>query len=489
MHRDILKCLVFLLVFRRLVSCAGPAPDPWRSRAWRSRAGAASDPRPACDVIDRGQRVTRPRAASTLAGPADPADPAGAVTDSSASRGRGRRRGGRGRGRRRGCRGGKVWRAGTGNNDLLVGHINIQSIKNKMIDLRYEVDLHNYDAISINETWLRKATTGLMRIPNYTFLRADRTVKPLGFGGVAVLVRDSLDARIVQKPAAVNDSKIESIWTELRVAKHKTVLFCSFYRPPTKLSSELDKDLDELENQLQSAVCRYSGLTIFCGDFNCNLNVSGGGGDRLVRMMSRYGLDHSMRPGSVTYRPSKSLLDVIFTNHHEYVLRSGTLVCHFSPHNFTRALFRVKKTKPKPKVVTCRAWSKVSWEAVRLDLALSELDQTSHLITLEERSNAFTDIVMSVFNAHAPVKTIRIRRQSSLPLKADTLQLLSRRRAAERNGSHFMYKQLNKQCKSAIRRDCRDDVIEQLRERGQSATWSIARSLLSGSVTLCARCP
>ena len=101
----------------------------------------------------------------------------------------------------------------------------------------------------------------------------------------------------------------------------------SLYRPPSKLASELDRDLDELENQVQSALSRYSGQVVLCGDLNCNINVSGNGGSRLLQLMSRYGLQQCVKPGSVTYRPSLSLLDVIFTNRSDRVARSGTLLC------------------------------------------------------------------------------------------------------------------------------------------------------------------
>lgn len=66
------------------------------------------------------------------------------------------------------------------------------------------------------------------------------------------------------------------------------------------------------------------------------------------------------------------------------------------------------------------------------------------------------------------------------PLTAPTLQLLARRREAERNGAEALYRQLNKQCRAAIRRDCRDSIAQRLREEGRPSTWKLTRSLLSG---------
>ena len=378
MHRDILKALLLLVIVSRLVSAAQPAPDPWRTRA-----GRRSRSRYRCGWSDRD--VTSP-ADGGEARPCRLAPrPVSEVTDSGAARETGRRgrcRGGRGRGRRRGRRAGRVWRnSGNANDSLLLSHINIQSLKNKTIDLRQNISVHDFDVVSKNETWLRKSTTHLMTFPGYTLIRSDRVSKPLGFGGVAVLAKESLNAKIVTKPAAVNDSKLESVWTELRAGNHRSMLFCSLYRPPSKLASELDSDLDELENQVQSALSRYSAQVVFCGDLNCNINVAGGGGSRLLQLMSRYGLQQCVKPGSVTYRPSSSLLDVIFTNCSGRVVRSGTLLCHFSPHNFVRCQLRVKKDKRTPVTITSRSLSKVNWDALRLDLVLADWDRINLLAT------------------------------------------------------------------------------------------------------------
>ena len=476
MHRDLLKALL-LLVVHRLVSYAQPAPDPWRTRTGRSRSRR----------LWSGYDVTPAlfgESDSARSGQLTPATcPAAEVTASGAAGEpgrRGRRRGGRGRGRRRGRRAGRVWaRRDDDRNSLLVSHINIQSLKNKTIDLRQELSLHGFDAVSVNETWLRKSTTNIMAFPGYKLLRSDRTFKPYGFGGVAVLARESLNPKIVSKPAAVCDSKLESVWTELRVGHNRTVLFCSLYRRPSKTESELNRDLDELENQVQSALGRYSGLVMFCGDLNCNVRVTDGAGGKLTQLLSRYGLYQCVKPGSVTYRPSASKLDVIFTNHGDRVVRSGTLLCHFSPHNFVRCQLRVKKERGPPAAIMCRSFSRVNWDALRLDLTLIDWDRMRQCSTLEHQSQLFNELFIAVFNHHAPVRRVTLKHSTALPLTAETIQLLDRRRAATRDGCQLTYALLNRRCRAAIRQDCRNDVIQKLREQGPTATWRVARSLLS----------
>lgn len=479
-HRDIVKYLLIILAVNRLISAAQPARDPWRARRER---GETQRPLSDWDAASDGAgAVTRQRVTSRNSH----RDPAGSGVTAQTQRAppgapRGRRRGGRGRSRRRGRRAGRIWSGGENSSGaLLIGHINIQSLKHKVIDLRHELDIHRFDLLSINETWLRKSTHNLMKIPGYSLKRADRSVAPLGYGGVAVLYRDSLTAKVADKPASICTSRLESIWIEVKIANNKTVLICSFYRPPSKTAAEFDSDMSELENQVQSALSRYSGLAVFVGDLNCNMNDSNPRSDKLLQLLSRYNLHQCISRGSVTYRPASSLLDVMITNRLDRVVRTSTLRCNFSPHNFIRALFRVKKEKPKRSVVMCRATARVDWDALRLDLALTDWSRVTAAASVEIKARHFTELLLTIINTHAPMKKVVIRNQTAPPLTAPTLELLARRREAERNGGETIYKLLNRQCRAAIRRDCRDNIAQRLREDGRSATWKITRSLLSG---------
>ena len=156
----------------------------------------------------------------------------------------------------------------------------------------------------------------------------------------------------------------------------------------------------------------------------------------------------------------------MITNRHDRVARTSTLRCNFSPHNFIRALFRVKKKKPKPFIITCRATSEINWDALKLDLALTDWDQATTAATVEIKSRKFTELFMTAVNSHAPMKRVSIKNATAPPLTAPTLRLLARRREAERNGGETLYRLLNKQCRAAIRKDCRENIARILREGG-----------------------
>ena len=171
-------------------------------------------------------------------------------------------RGGRGAGRRRGRRGGVNLRrhGDVRASDLLVGHLNVQSLKPKLPDIRH--DLHhtyNFDIFCLCETWLTPSVPDrLLNITGYNIFRSDRASNSglsRGHGGVAVFVRDTLDCQIVTPNAANEHSNLESIWLSVAAAK-QTFLIASMYRVPKNTSRQLTADIDELESQLQYMIAQ-----------------------------------------------------------------------------------------------------------------------------------------------------------------------------------------------------------------------------------------
>ena len=165
-HRDLLRLLVLLVVVRAVVHIATPATRPPRHAA-RVPALSTGD-------LDS---VSRDRPAQSTPAGAGSALPAGP----SADYGR-RRRTRRGRrapsARRRGSKGARHREAhqrpapGAG---LIIGVLNVQSLKPKLLELADHLHRGKYDLMSLTETWLRPSTPSrLLSLPGYQLYRADR---------------------------------------------------------------------------------------------------------------------------------------------------------------------------------------------------------------------------------------------------------------------------------------------------------------------------
>ena len=80
---------------------------------------------------------------------------------------------------------------GTGGGLLKISGLNIQSPKPKTAELLQEITLFNYDFVILSETWLRPSTPNrLLVFLDHSVKRADRSYKPLGHGGVAIVFRE-----------------------------------------------------------------------------------------------------------------------------------------------------------------------------------------------------------------------------------------------------------------------------------------------------------
>ena len=353
MRHDIMYYLAVLAIVRLLVLAAAPAPRPG---AWRREARAPAAP--AGSTADRltGQvsvaSPARPRSPRSL--PSTEERPVRDPTDSGSG---GRTRRGARSGRRRGSRGGRIWRGRPRTDQLYIAQLNIQSLKPHLLEMRDEIGQHGYDVISLSETWMKSSTPNrLIPVPGYQVLRRDRP-DGRGYGGVALLVREPLEATVIDCPdQPVAGSKLESLWVQIRAGPRR-VMVCSLYRPPIRTAARVTADMDELERQLQYILTRHTGTIIISGDANINLADSSNStaAIKMRELLSTYSLQQHIR--GPTYEPSGSTIDLICSNGD--VVRSGTCHCDFSPHRWSRAIVTVPDFRPARCSITARCWRKL----------------------------------------------------------------------------------------------------------------------------------
>ncbi|KAF0312489.1 hypothetical protein FJT64_016765 [Amphibalanus amphitrite] len=94
------------------------------------------------------------------------------------------------------------------------------------------------------------AARRLLVIPGYAIYRVDRP-DGRGYGGVAVVARDDLTVAPF-KPTAQHppDSRLETIWSLLKLDHGRQLVLCSIYRPPRYTAAALDADFGDLEAQV-----------------------------------------------------------------------------------------------------------------------------------------------------------------------------------------------------------------------------------------------
>ncbi|XP_043234147.1 uncharacterized protein LOC122387763 [Amphibalanus amphitrite] len=230
-------------------------------------------------------------------------------------------------------------------------------------------------------------------------------------------------------------------------------------------------------------VASHPGATlVLAGDLNCCLlkPAADSPGHRLTRLLTTYGL-RIANTEHPTYRPANSLLDVIATSRPDLVTRAGVTRCQYgTPHDFTRLVLRCGGAgRPSRPTVQRRCLQKVDSE--QLNLQLSEADWSPVLLR-ERRADKweeFRAIFLSQLDGVAPVTRVRLSPPGAPPLTADTRQLLAeRRQALQAGGQRDRYKELNRQCRGAIRRDQTAHYQRELDKAGPGSVWRVLRPII-----------
>ena len=365
---------------------------------------------------------------------------------------------------------------------LVIGALNIQSLKPKLLELSHELNQHQFDVLSLSETWLKPATpTKLLVLPGYSVARADRR-DGRGYGGVAIITRDGLSSSILKMDfQSHSESRLESLWSRLRLDRGKQVVIGSLYRPPRHTVAALRADFEDLETQYQRIIIEFPRAAILlCGDLNCDLlkDTSDIACRRLTEFLSDYSLFQAVK--SPTYTTG-SLLDVCIVNNSHIVNSCNTSLCHFSPHCFTSVRITVPRPRSVPVTVRSRCLKRIDLDAFLADLHHADWEQVFTSQAVSDKWEAFLRSFMPVLDIHAPFKTISIRNPKAPPVSTATRDLMARRRVAlaVRGRGSSQYRDINRAVRSAIRRDRRTDIQRRISEQGPTSTWRNLRSVIS----------
>ena len=155
----------------------------------------------------------------------------------------------------------------TNSNTIILGHINICSMRNKIHeihDILYKQDIH---ILSVNETWLDSSIPdSSLSIPGYNIYRNDRSTHG---GGVCFYVLSSYKVNVLHSSMPGDDHSIETLF--LRVVlpvrpRPIKITVCSAYRPPNSRVTHWDMFSNSIDSVLTHGL-----KLIILGDLNIDV--------------------------------------------------------------------------------------------------------------------------------------------------------------------------------------------------------------------------
>ena len=109
---------------------------------------------------------------------------------------------------------------------LQLAHLNVQSIRGKLDQVKDMIVTSKVDLYGFSETFLNnKLCENELFISGYSYLRRDRNEK--SGGGILVYIKETI---VFRRIAQFEDGTIESVWLELQLNNSKIICPCEGFK-------------------------------------------------------------------------------------------------------------------------------------------------------------------------------------------------------------------------------------------------------------------
>lgn len=225
-------------------------------------------------------------------------------------------------------------------------HINAQSLRRHIDQIRKIFQSQKVDIIAISETWLKPNIRSKdVALPGYKLLRNDRLHQ--NGGGVAIYVRIGLKVKFLYASPSGYLNRPEFIFIKISLL-NSNLLFGVCYRPPKT------QILVEFEKILLLLILNHNHLLIM-GDFNANILDKKLDYDRnqVSDLFKRCNM--TVLPLAPTHHlaSSHSLIDLIVTSDLRHIVHHGQLpIPHISWHDLIYCVTGLKTSLSTTEFIT-----------------------------------------------------------------------------------------------------------------------------------------
>lgn len=362
-------------------------------------------------------------------------------------------------------------------NNLNICHINAQSIPSHYSDLLNTFTINSLHACLVSESFLKPSLpSSSFSLPGFNLIRNDRIGK--GCGGVAIYIRTELKYKILATSPQTYSGSLEYIFIEVTINPTVRVLLGVVYAPPT-----IDY-FSTLELLLETHSPQYDHVVIM-GDFNtCPLRQDIRA-KKLINLTSSVNI--SILDLNTTYHvnDSHSWLDHILTRDKTRITCHGQLAAPgFSHHDLLFASYKISIPRCKPKVIIRRNLAGVCWDKLCSDVANIDWSQLFSSSTIDEKVVFFNERITGVYNVHAPLHPVRMKRQPApwitdeiraLMARRDYLYRRNRKAPSEENLTNF--KKARNKCNQTIRNAKRRFIFGKISAGTPNNMWKLLHSL------------
>lgn len=354
-------------------------------------------------------------------------------------------------------------------------HINIRSLVHNFDTFKDHVLSNDYSVIGISETWLTpNINNEIIDVPGYNFVRQDRHSRG---GGVGLYIKNQFIYDILRGESV---DVVEHLWVKLECGA-KTLIIGTVYRPPNANNNEF---ISYLEDMLIDFFTQNSEIICF-GDININLIDNDSSQTiQFQNVIKTFNLEQIISVPTRISCTSSTLIDVICCNT-EYVQDSGVKDISVSDHFLVYVVLKYIERKPSQTPIKYRNFKNMNLTNFQSDLESAPWDLIFGMDDIDEKVTFLTDLILRLFDCHAPMKLIKCKRYAYSPWITDNVkymktlknQALNRYRRTK-NPEHWnYYKQMRNLTTSAIRSEKKAYLNYKFQTSTAKEQWNELRRL------------
>jgi hypothetical protein len=285
---------------------------------------------------------------------------------------------------------------------LSVIHFNIQSLVNKIDQIRLFCAIYKPDLLCLTESWLTSNHTDFeFNISGYESHRCDREDKRGGGVIVYSILNRNFD---LERIILENKSNIEYVTLKLYHKHSHPFYVTTLYCPPNNVeilkSSFFDFFYEILGNEC-----------IFVGDTNVDL-ISKADSKSWKKTFESFNFKQLISQSTRITNSASTLIDHIYTNEHKNISGHGVLPFSISDHQpiyLKRKLnFSLKNKSFSHKTVKFRDWKHIDHKEVHNKLHAIKLNIRDSK-DVNEICNEFTEKIHEVISDQLPFTGVRVK--------------------------------------------------------------------------------
>jgi hypothetical protein len=309
---------------------------------------------------------------------------------------------------------------------LKICHININSIRSKIADIRHFLFSVSPHIFICTESKLEKNRdlSSTYETVGYNFLRFDRDKNNSDFvhgGGTIVFFKEELNIDIVKVSFDIPRNCECNIFKVVLKGSKPIIVTAVYFHPkqPKSIFVEFFKTLNVF---LTSLSFEY----VICGDTNFNLLLKTTDSFKLFHIVKEFGLWQLINGPTFD---SKSLLDHFYVNKKSNYTIYGHFPLAGSNHNLTFVIRKINKIKCPARTITYRSYKECDFIKLQSEMNEYVFDKNNFISNEMWRYNNF---LLSKLDSYAPLKKRIVKGKSPSWYNSDLNNLRKLRDQAHR---------------------------------------------------------